>query len=92
MGIKGGKNGNNMGFGNLCNLKPVVTAVAEEKDPNNIPKTRIIRISERLYRRVCAHQKKYYKDVEPYETLLENLLDCYDKQDTENYNHYHWNK
>jgi hypothetical protein len=28
MGIKGGKNGHNMGFGNLTNLKPIIPTTA----------------------------------------------------------------
>jgi hypothetical protein len=40
---------------------------------NNIPKTRIIRISEPLYRRFVGFSKRYF-DVVPYDEILENLL------------------
>ena len=37
-----------------------------------------MKISEQLYQRFLDHSRKYY-NVETYETVLENLLDCYDK-------------
>lgn len=91
MGIKGGKNGHNMGFGNLCNLKPVINT--EYSNPNRAPKTRIIRISEQMYSRFVAHSQKFY-NVESYETILSDLLDCYQKQNTPDYSssRFHSNK
>ncbi|HET7644075.1 MAG TPA: hypothetical protein VFK40_11245 [Nitrososphaeraceae archaeon] len=49
------------------------------------PKTRILRVSERLYRRFCAHSKKYYTNPESYEIILENLLNCYDEHNKPDY-------
>lgn len=74
---------NNMGFGNLTSLRPINTTTNTTNNNNKIkkpkvPKTRVIRISESLYERFHQHARKYY-NVEPYETILENLLDCYDK-------------
>ena len=43
------ENGHNMGFGNLCNLKPVSPSVAvaeEEGETDKISNTKIIRISD----------------------------------------------
>ncbi|HJT83399.1 MAG TPA: hypothetical protein VJ697_02860 [Nitrososphaeraceae archaeon] len=42
-------------------------------------KPRTICISELLWRRFIAHSKKYYKNPESYEIILENLLNCYDQ-------------
>ena len=48
---------------------------------------RTIKISEPLYQRLREHSSKYY-NIESYETILGNLLDCFDKhnQDTRWYN------
>jgi len=40
--------------------------------------TRTIIISEKLYDKFKEHSQKYY-DFEPYETILENLIDFYEK-------------
>ena len=76
-------------FGRYTTLRPIDRNGEEEKDTNKIPRTRIIRISERMYRRIVGHAKKYYKNVEPYETIQ---LDCYQKQNTPYYSHFHWDK
>ena len=48
----------NVGFGRYTSLRPITTVTAEEeKDPDKIPKTRIIRISEPLYRRFVGHSR-----------------------------------
>jgi hypothetical protein len=48
-------------------------------------KTRIIRISEKLYDRLAEHSRHYYNH-ETYETILNDLLDCYDKHNEDK----HW--
>ena len=76
MGIKRGHRNNNYGFGNLCNLKPVIPVT---EGTNKIPKpTRTIKISEQLYRRFVGHSQRFY-NVESYETILENLIKCYEE-------------
>jgi hypothetical protein len=63
-----------VGLGRYTDLiLKTVTAVGDEKK-----KTRIIRISEPLYEKFKEHSQKYY-NIETYETILENLLDCFDK-------------
>ena len=37
-----------------------------------------MKISEPLYRRFVGFSKRYY-DVETYETILENLINCYEE-------------
>ena len=91
MGIKGGHRGNNMGFGNLCNLKPVyttatvvaITEESEEDATNKIPNTKILRISNEIYEKFVSHSQKFY-DVVSYNEIIENLLKCYEEhnQDT----------
>ena len=84
MGIKGGRRGNNMGFGNLVNLRPVIpatvlggaaaaTEVIEEDTTNKIPNTRILRISNEIYEKFLSHSQKFY-DVVSYNEIIENLL------------------
>ena len=41
-----------------------------------------MKISEPLYQRLFDHSRKYY-DGEPYETIIENLLDCFDKHNSD---------
>ena len=68
-------------FGRYTNLKEisVVDNSTNEKDSNKVPKpTRTIKISEQLYRRFIGHSIRYY-NVETYETILENLLNNFDK-------------
>jgi hypothetical protein len=86
MGIRGRGSADNVGLGRYTTLRPVITA--EEKDPNKIPKTRIIRISEPLYRRFVGLSQRYY-NVEPYETILENLIKFYEEHNEPDF---HWNK
>jgi hypothetical protein len=88
MGIKGGHRGNNRGFGNLCNLKPVVPASsvpvvaaiesAEEEDIDKIPNTKILRISNEIYEKFLSHSQKFY-DVVSYNEIIDNLLKCYEE-------------
>ena len=37
-----------------------------------------MKISLQLHQRFLDHSRRYY-DVETYDTILKNLLDCYDK-------------
>jgi hypothetical protein len=53
----------------------------KEKDPE----TRTILISNSLYKKFQNHSKKYYKEPECYETILENLLKCYDEHNKDRY-------
>ena len=69
MGV-GRTKGNNTGFGNLTTLKVISSFTNSKTNNNKIPKTRIIRISELLYRRFVGHSRRYY-NVETYETILE---------------------
>jgi len=86
MGIRDRGSADNVGLGRYTTLRPVITA--EEKDTNKIPKTRIIRISEPLYRRFVGHSSRFY-NVEDYETILSDLLDCYSKYNEPDYSHFH---
>ena len=52
-------------------------------------KTRIIRISEDLYQGFREHSSKQRYNAESYETVIQNLLDCYDKNNNNN-NDYKW--
>ncbi len=93
MGQRG--RGDNHGFGRLTNLIPVgttttatdtttdTTTTTKKISPHKktkVPKTktRIIRISEGLYERLYNHSRNYY-NVESYETIISDLLDCYEK-------------
>jgi len=69
----------NGAFGRYITLKPVIT-VAENNGTkkSKIPKTRVIRISEPLYRRFVGFSQRYY-NVETYETILENLINSYEE-------------
>jgi hypothetical protein len=87
MGIKGGHKGNNSGFGNLTTLRVISssnTTNSTTDNKNKIPKTSIIRISEPLYRRFVGHSRRYY-NVETYETILENLIKCYEERHQDTY-------
>ncbi len=53
----------------MTNLCPVIINTDSNK-PEFLSKTRIIRISEPLYRRFVPDSKRYY-NVEPYEVILE---------------------
>jgi hypothetical protein len=94
----GGWKGQHAGqFGNLVGLKPVnnipttnietTTTKTRNKKPK-IPKTRIIRISEDLYQRFHSHSKRYY-NVEIYEFILNELLDCYEKHNEQYIRYFH---
>ena len=74
-------------FGNLVGFRPCKTNLNFTTNAttrlipinnNNNKKTKTIKISEQLYERFVQHSRKYY-NVETYETILENLLDCFDK-------------
>jgi hypothetical protein len=69
-------------FGPHTTLREVIDD--NDTDPNNIPKTRIIRISEPLYRRFVGFSKRYF-DVEPYDLILENLIKCYEEHNQDTY-------
>ncbi|HJT85400.1 MAG TPA: hypothetical protein VJ697_13045 [Nitrososphaeraceae archaeon] len=47
-------------------------------------KTRVRKISEHLCRRFVEHLKRYY-NTETYETILNDLLNCYQKNNTSDY-------
>lgn len=81
-----GNNASNVGFGRLTNLRPIT--IDNTSDTNKIPKTRVIRISEPLYRRFVGHSKRFY-NVESYEVILSDLLDCYSKHNEPYYSHFH---
>ena len=67
-------------FGRYTTLKEITTI--DNTNNNNtkpkVPRTRIIRISEHTYRMMVGHSKRFY-DVECYDTILENLLKCYEE-------------
>ena len=54
------------------------------KKPSTNTRTRTIRISEELYKKFFEHSRRYY-NTEPYETILENLLNCYDEHNQDKY-------
>ena len=68
-------------------LRPITIDNTSDTN-NNIPKTRVIRISEPLYRRFVGHSKRFY-NVESYEVILSDLLDCYSKHYEPDYSHFH---
>ena len=87
-----------MGLGNLITLKPITSTISttannnNNKNKNKIKKTKIIRISDEMYQRFVHHSHRFY-NVESYETILSDLLDCYSKQNTPDYSsHIHSNK
>jgi hypothetical protein len=57
----------------------------QQQEENTITTTRTIIISEELYQRFYNHSCKYY-DIESYETILSNLLDCYEEHNKDK----HW--
>jgi hypothetical protein len=73
LGIKGGKNGNNMGFGNLTTLKVITT----DNNTNKVPKSRVIRISEPVYQLLKDHSKKYHPQPISYDDIFEELCNYY---------------
>lgn len=74
LGVRGGSN--NTGFGNLVSLRKVTNSTSTN---NKVPKpTRTIKISEQLFGRFVVHSRRYY-NAESYETILENLLKCYEE-------------
>jgi hypothetical protein len=80
-----GRNTNNTGWGNLTHLKPINdTNTAETTTSKNPKATRTLKISEQLFRRFVGHSRRYY-NVESYETILENLLECYEKHNQDKY-------
>ena len=82
-------------FGNLVGLRPSpdnlnftsITTTRLRKCNNNNKSTKTMKISGQLYQRFLDHSSKYY-NVESYETILEDLLDSFDKhnQDKRWYN------
>ena len=75
-------------FGNLVGLRPSpnnlnftsITTTRLRKCTRNSDKntTKTMKISGSLYQRLFDHSRKYY-NVESYETILEDLLDSFDK-------------
>ena len=45
-------------------------------------------ISEELYEKLKEHSSKYY-DIEPFETIIGNLIDDFDKHNQDNNRWYH---
>jgi hypothetical protein len=81
LGIKGGSRGNNYGFGNLVSLNPVIDSKPKTINVNKkpkVPKDRIIRISEHLYRKLKGYSSRKY-NIESYETIISDLLDIVEK-------------
>jgi hypothetical protein len=101
MGVFGAENkdGKNTGFGKYVSLRPVndsniiinnkesdTTTVTTSINKNRIiPTTRVMNISEQLYKRFVEHSRRFY-DVESYETILENLINCYEEHNKDK----HW--
>ena len=54
-----------------------------DNNKSNKKKTRVIRISTDLHIKLCEHASRYYNH-DPYEVIISDLLDCYQKhnQDT----------
>ena len=51
-------------------------------NPDNtmeFPKTRVIKISEILYRRFISFSRRYYSNPETYEKILSDLIDNYEQ-------------
>ena len=63
-----------MGVGNLTTLKVISSSTNSTTDNNEIPKTKIIRISNDLYQKFVDHSHRFY-NVESYEVILSDLLD-----------------
>ena len=82
MGLRGVRNDDSLG--NLCNLHEVSFDNNVNKEPK---KDKTILISTQLWRRFIAHSTKYYKNPENYETILGNLLNCYDEYNSSDYRH-----
>ena len=59
MGVKGGHNGHNMGFGNLTMLKAITIDNTNNKKSKQ-PKTKVIRISEDLYLHFVNFSQRYF--------------------------------
>ena len=68
---------NHMKLGKMTNLKIITTNTTTTKKPK-ILKTRTIRITEETWKKLYEHSRKYY-NVESVDTIILNLLDCYDK-------------
>lgn len=83
-------------LGRLVTLRPITGPVNnnnnKSRSKSKVPKTdntRIIRISESLYKKFVDHSIKYY-NTETYETILENLLKCYDEHNQDKRYCYWW--
>jgi hypothetical protein len=98
----------NIGFGNLTGLRPVNTTSTveiedqEDEDNENTTitnqytdfNTKIMKITNNTYLRLKDHSRKYY-DIESYDTIIKDLLDCYGKHNDQkngfNYNLINYN-
>ena len=84
-------------FGRYTTLKVISspstpTISSTTANNNKVPKpTKIIRISESLYQRFVDHSHRFY-NVESYEVILSDLLDCYSKQHEPDYSNIHSNE
>ena len=74
------------GLGHRTGIKDTTTNNNHNssKKPTTNTRTRTIRISEELYKKFFEHSRRYY-NMEPYETILENLLKCYDEHNQDKY-------
>ena len=89
LGIRIGHNGNNGGFGNLCNLRIITT---DDDDTNKIQrkkipktKTRIIGISEPIYQLLRNHSHKYHDQPISYDYIFEELCKFYNEHHEQKY-------
>ena len=92
--IKMPRNGNHS-FGNLCNLRPVSSTstttattdtIVEDDNTNQYTdfNTKIMKITNNTYLRLKAFSRRHY-NIETYDTIIKDLLDCYDKQHDQKY-------
>jgi hypothetical protein len=72
---------NHLKLGKMTTLKIVATnntTTTATKTKHKIPKTRTMRIKEETWKKLYEHSQCYY-NVESYDTIILNLLECYDK-------------
>lgn len=80
----------NIGFGNLTGLRSInttTTTTATEQEDNtsttnnqqyNDTNTKIMKITLHTFERLKEHSRRHY-NIESYDTIIKDLLDCYDK-------------
>src|SRR5688500_11908712 len=77
-----------MNLGIRTGFNPVTSTSNNNNKKRKVSKTRIIRISEELYQKFSSHSRRYY-NVEPYETILLNLLETFEKHNQSDYSYHH---